>query len=333
MKNLKKLFAWALVFSTFILSLASCQGENSPIESSEEDLRTVMTIDGYEVPYEQFRYFFMNFKDQYENGDEDVWNKEGAEEVKKELDDSIVNALRGVYAVIDLCKDYDISMDDKDVKEGTQAKIDETVASYGGSKEYTAALKENYMTDSVYRFLVSVDLCENKLYNALLDLKVIDDSNEAALENINGPDFIRTIQILIKNDAGDDVEENRKTAGELLERINNGEDFDTLIGRYSEDLSMTPDGYYSTHLELIEEYEKAALELEIGEVSDVVETYAGFHIIKRLQKEEQYITEHFDELRIQYLTSAFYSMLEVEKEKLNVTKNSLYESFTVENMK
>ena len=108
---------------------------------------------------------------------------------------------------------------------------------------------------------------------------------------------------------------------------------DTLIGRYSEDLSMTPDGYYSTHLELIEEYEEAAYKLEIGEVSEVVESYLGFHIIKRLSKEADYIEKNFKDLKTQYLTSAFYRLVEAENDKLNVTKNSLYESFTVENMK
>ena len=332
MKKINRIIAVSLALVIALASLASCDGTTSPIESSEDDLRTVMTVDTYEVPYELFRYFFMNFKKQFESTDEGIWTGADAAEKKAELDASVVGAIRGVYAVLSLCADYGIGKDDAKIKEGVQVAIDETVDSYGGEKAYVKALGENYMTDSVYRFLIAVDLCETELYNTMLDVGVIDNSDEAALANINGPDFIRTIQILIKNDAGDDIEENRKTAEELLERIKKGEDMDTLIGRYSEDLSMTPDGYYSTHLELIEEYEEAAYELELDEVSEVVETYVGFHIIKRLSKEADYIEKNFDTLKTQYLTSAFYRQIEDEKDKLNVTKNALYESFTVENM-
>ena len=333
MKKLNKIISLILVMTMALLSLMSCGGKNSPIESSEEDLRTVMTAGEYEVPYELFRYFFMNFKNQFESTDENIWTGKDASEKKAELDASVVGAIKGVYAVLSLCKEYGISKDDKLILENVQATIDDTVDSYGGAKAYSKALAENYMTDSVYRLLVAVDLCESELYNTMLDVGVIDNSDEAALANINGSDFIRTIQILIKNDAGDDIEENRKTANDLLERIKRGEDMDTLIGRYSEDLSMTPDGYYSTHLELIEEYEEAAYKLEIDEVSEVVESYVGFHIIKRLSKEADYIEKNFKDLKTQYLTSAFYRLIEAEKDKINVVKNSLYESFTVENMK
>ncbi len=333
MKKINRIIAIMLALVISLASLASCDGATSPIESSEDDLRTVMTVDTYEVPYELFRYFFMNFKKQFESTDDSIWTGADSKDKKAELDASVVGAIRGVYAVLSLCSEYGIGKDDAKIKEGVQTAIDETVDSYGGEKAYVKALGENYMTDSVYRFLMAVDLCETELYNTMLDVGVIDDSDEAALANINGPDFIRTIQILIKNDAGDDIEENRKTAEELLERIKKGEDMDTLIGRYSEDLSMTPDGYYSTHLELIEEYEEAAYKLELGEVSEVVETYVGFHIIKRLSKEADYIEKNFNALKTQYLTSAFYRQIEDEKDKLNVTKNALYETFTVENMK
>ena len=336
MKVITKITSLFLVIAMIACALISCS-EDVSLESTEEDLRTVMTIEGFDVPYEQFRYFFMNYKTQIESGESDVWTKEGGDALRADLDASVVGALRGVYAVLDLCRDYGININDDSIQLAVEATIAETIESYDGKnnghKKYAAGLAENYMTDSVYRFLVGVDLCETELYNTFLDLSVIDGSDEAALANINGDDFIRTVQILIKNDAGDDVEENRKTAEDLLARIKNGEDFDTLVGRYSEDLSMTPDGYYSTHLELIEEYEEEAYKLEIGEVSEVVESYLGFHIIKRLPKESEYIEKNFDNLKTQYLASSFYSILEEEKGKLDVQKNSLYESFTVENMK
>lgn len=327
MKRANRILAAFLVVLLLIFTLASC-GKS---KSSEDDLRTVMTIDGFEVPYEQFRYFFMNYKAQFEP-DEGELSASEKKQKEAELDSAVVGALRGVYAVLALCRDYGIDPDDKSIQNEVKTKIDETIDSYGGEKKYKSALEKNYMNESVYGFLLAVDLCEAELYDKMIDSGKIDASDDAASASINGEDFIRTIQILIRNDAGDDIEQNRKTANELLARIKNGEDFDTLIGRYSEDLSMTPDGYYSTHLELLEEYEKTAYALGIGEISEVVESSAGFHIIKRLSKESDYITRHFDELKTKYLTSAFYTIIENKKSELKVTKNSLYESFNVDNV-
>lgn len=328
MKKTNKILAFALAVLLLALPLSSCGGSGK----NEKDLRTVMTIDGFEVPYEQFRYFFMNYKAQLEKADENVWSGSDKKQKEAELDASVTGALKGLYAVLDLCKKYGISPDDKSIKDAVQEKIEETKDSYENEKKYRSALESNYMNESVYGFLIAVDLCETELYNKMIEAKEIDDSDEAALANIKGADFIRTIQILIKNDAGDDVAENRKTANELLERIKKGEDFDKLIGRYSEDLSMTPDGYYSTRLEMLKEYEEAAYKLEIGEVSEVVESSVGFHIIKRLSKEDEYITKNFDALKEKYLTSAFFSKIEKKKAEQNVVKNSLYDSFNVDNM-
>lgn len=327
MKRTNRILAAFFAVLLLTLTLAAC-GKS---KSSEEDLRTVMIIDGFEVPYEQFRYFFMNYKAQFEIDDKEPDVSEKKQKEAK-LDSAVVGALRGVYAVLALCRDYGIDPDDKSIQNEVKTKIDETIDSYGGEKKYKSALEKNYMNESVYGFLLTVDLCESELYGKMIESGKIDASDEAASASIGGEDFIRTIQILIKNDADDDIEQNRKTANELLARIKNGEDFDALIGRYSEDLSMTPDGYYSTHLELLTEYEKAAYELEIGEVSEVVESSVGFHIIKRLSKEADYITKHFDELKTKYLTSAFYTIIENKKNELKVTKNSLYESFNVDNM-
>ena len=334
MKALKSTFILTLVLILLAMPLTSCT--DSSLKSTEDDLRTVMTIAGYDVPYEQFRYFLMNYKAQIDGGNESVWLGDDAEEYIKKLDGYVVDALRGLYAVLDICKDYGINITDKDIQAAVDMTVEDTIISYDGKnkghKKYAAGLAANYMNDAVYRFIVGVDLCEAALYTKLIELGEIDDSDEAALANINGEDFIRTIQILVKNDPKDDIEENRKAAEDLLARIKNGEDFDSLIVKYSEDLSMTPDGYYSTRLELIEEYEKAAYELEIGEVSEVVESHVGFHIIKRLEKEADYIEKNFASLKTQYLTSAFYRMIEKEKALLDVEKTELYISFTVENM-
>lgn len=76
----------------------------------------------------------------------------------------------------------------------------------------------------------------------------------------------------------------KKKAQETLDKIKNGEDFDKLMNELSEDpgLKQYPDGYTFGKGEMVEGFENAAFALKENEVSDLVETDYGIHIIKRV---------------------------------------------------
>lgn len=78
-------------------------------------------------------------------------------------------------------------------------------------------------------------------------------------------------------------EEARKKSQELLERVRKGEDFAKLAKENSDDSgSKDKGGEYDFfgHGKMVPEFEKAAFALKPGEISDLVETQFGFHIIK-----------------------------------------------------
>ena len=84
--------------------------------------------------------------------------------------------------------------------------------------------------------------------------------------------------------------------------------FDTLMMEYSEDtgLSSYPDGYTAYQGQMVEEFETAALALNVGEISDVVESLYGYHIIMRtpLDPEEyraDYVAIQMDDLGREWL--------------------------------
>ena len=71
-------------------------------------------------------------------------------------------------------------------------------------------------------------------------------------------------------------------AREVLRQIKKGRDFEDLAKKYSEDVSSSSGGEigYVTKGNLVAEFEEAAFKLREGEVSGLVETRYGLHIIK-----------------------------------------------------
>lgn len=72
-------------------------------------------------------------------------------------------------------------------------------------------------------------------------------------------------------------------ATNILTRLKNGADFDTLLKDYGEDpgTAQQPDGYVFTKGQMVENFENAAFALKTGEISGIVESEYGYHIIKR----------------------------------------------------
>ena len=75
----------------------------------------------------------------------------------------------------------------------------------------------------------------------------------------------------------------QEKANTVLEKAKNGADFDALVRTYGEDPGMqeSPQGYTFTKGSMVPEFEAASYALAVGEVSDLVESSFGWHIIKK----------------------------------------------------
>ena len=90
--------------------------------------------------------------------------------------------------------------------------------------------------------------------------------------------------MLIKENGSSDneIQFKKKKAEEILQQIQGGEGFSELAKKYSEDVSAHSGGELGAidRGTMMPAFENAAFNLKIGEVSKVVETANGFHIIK-----------------------------------------------------
>ncbi len=323
-KKISKILALAAVFALSLSLLASCGGI--------DEKAVIMQADGkYDISYELYRYFYLNYKYGMED---DAFSDENIEETKKELERLTVSSLQGVFATIAVAGSYNIKLDDPDIVETVDLTVEETKEDMGGSAEYKQLLEDYYMTEDVFRFMIAVDACEDVLYSTLTTgLGIIETDNEKVLEIIKGDEFIRIQQVMISKTNGFTDEENKEKANTVYTLATSGTPFRDLVAKYSNDYSMTDDGYYFTYMYMNEEIEKAAFALDIGEISPVIESSGGYHIILRLEKEEDYIMQNFEDLKTQYQSCRFYTVLDEKKPEISIEKTELFDSIAYEDIK
>lgn len=97
---------------------------------------------------------------------------------------------------------------------------------------------------------------------------------------------IKASHILLKmiGPKSKDGKTKEEVAQDVLARIKNGEDFGKLASEFSEDPgSKTKNGElgFFSRRQMVQEFDEAAFKLKEGEVSDLVKTQFGYHIIKQ----------------------------------------------------
>ncbi len=129
----------------------------------------------------------------------------------------------------------------------------------------------------------------------------IQDAYRDNQQQYSTPEQVKASHILLKTGDGKKEEDVRKRAEALLAKAKSGADFAALAKANSEDDSNKEKGGdlgFFGKGSMVPEFEQAAFALEPGQLSDVVKTGYGFHIIKLAEK-KQASTRSIDEVRAQ----------------------------------
>ncbi len=118
-------------------------------------------------------------------------------------------------------------------------------------------------------------------------------------------DSVQISHILLKTvgKTPEQVKDQEKKIGEVLQKARGGEDFAALVKQSSEDTDTVAKGGdvgWITHGMMVGDVEKAAFALEVGKISDVIKTQYGFQILKATGRKRAH-QQTFEEVRAQIL--------------------------------
>lgn len=194
-------------------------------------------------------------------------------------------------------RDSLISVDEDAIEERVNTRIDQLAQDFGGQAALQEALATEALTLVEYReILRSEARTENiqQLYMQLYmrdatPIDVSEDDLRERFQEASGqldqrPRLLSFRQVVVVPEPSEEaVQAARAEAESLLERVRAGEDFAELAREFSDDpgsAQLGGDLGWFRRGRMVREFEDAAYQLLPGEVSGVVETDFGFHIIK-----------------------------------------------------
>ncbi len=305
MKSTYKCISKAILLFMCIFFLAGCSSPklDKVDESVTSDSERVMTISDEDVSVDEVMLYLLQVKKEFEKyGGEDVWDHDDfsggkkAEEVAKlAVLDSI--AKRKIYA----SKSSEIGINL--TEEETQEAITQAINYYESLDQ--DELDQYHLTkDNVIRAYKEFNLA-TKVENEMLnehepkeeDINDILNTNDVytRLKGVDKTRFLRKIkvqQIMLKTHEKDDdgndqplsknmMEEVKKKSDQVYQEAVSGADFAKLVERYSEgDTENNGEAILATSV--LPDSFKVLGDLEIGDISPVLEDDEGYHIIKVL---------------------------------------------------
>ena len=175
------------------------------------------------------------------------------------------------------------------------SEIEAVKANFGSDENFESALEAEGFTPESFRDEYRKTIIQKQYYEQVMvtaekvSEKEIKDFYDANPQYFTSEESVTASHILVlADDTFTDAQkkEARKKINDILVKAKRGDDFAELAKEYSEGPSAPNGGYLGEFYrgQMVPEFEDAAFALEPGEISDVVETQFGYHIIKLSEK-------------------------------------------------
>lgn len=200
-----------------------------------------------------------------------------------------IETLVPIYATISEGEKNGIVLDEADEKQITDW-IAEQKANYGD--EFEEVLKASgYADEETLYEIQRIQLYMQKVYEDIEKDISKYATTEQVIKHLDDEKVtVKHILVQFEEDEEGNVTDEAKAAAkkeaeEVLAKVKAGEDFDELIEKYNDDPGATAEGYtFANDGTMVQEFTDASFALEVGGVSEIVETSYGYHIIKRMER-------------------------------------------------
>ncbi len=340
--------AWLLFFRKApsamdrVVEAAGCLPDNATDVSMETigvpDDTVMLTVDGQEVTAEEYLYWLGYNTSYYEMMSSYTG---GAMDLTQEAQDGVTwdeqlklaardNAVLLVL-VPTLAEEFDVTFTEEDLQQVVDSHA-ERIESAGGEEMYAYQLQAMGISDEAALRLDATTILYGKVQRAWLEKSAAALTAEDVAAYAEENDLLRAKHILLLTrdmTTGEDYDDAKKAeqkakADDLLAQLRaDPSKFDELMNANSEDTGLTayPDGYLFTTGEMVAEFEDGTRALDFGEISDVIESDYGYHIILRLDPD-------CDEIREAMAGEKFSEEVQARVDNAKVVESEAYQDLT-----
>ncbi|GMQ62459.1 peptidylprolyl isomerase [Vallitalea maricola] len=304
MKKVNKLISVCLVLAMATVMFAGCS-KGKATDNKDTETKVVATINGeHNVILGEVNLRLRQIEAQYEGMfGPDVWDQQ-LEDNKTVVDIAKENALfsaesSNILALV--AKEKGVEISDEDAK-NNEKSAEEFLNKYEEQFGKDKMAEDGITLDVVKKLLEQQTLTQALFEQEMKDYEadeeelnaLLDQSQEYKGYQENGYDYyakqvrVRHILLITTDDAGQPLPEDKKAevktkAEEVLAKVKAGEDFEALVKEYSEDPGSKDKGgeyTFGRGSNFAPEFTEVSFSMEPGDVSELVETSFGYHIIK-----------------------------------------------------
>lgn len=330
----------AVVLGATIGGVSSMMIHYKPLNEGAE---TVLTVNGDAVAADEYSGYMLYNMQYYASmyaqmGLTDLWSNE---DMAKSLGASMPEAAeqQAIYARVVMQKFNELGLKLSYNEQKEMASIRRNSIANTGKDAYLNQIAQFGFSDQTYQNFMYISQCYQALNDYYFGENGVNTPSDEDIQKYYEDNYITAKHILIttvdpaSGETKRTDEEAKKEAQSILDRINAGEDFDTLMNQYSEDtgLSNNPNGYTFTEGQMVTEFYDGAKALAEDEVSELVKSSYGYHIIKRVKLDDSQL-DNFKSDIVSAISGSMDELLKQWIDEAQVETTDLYSSITYENV-
>ncbi len=330
----------AVVLGATIGGVSSMMIHYKPLNEGAE---TVLTVNGDAVTADEYSGYMLYNMQYYASmyaqmGLTDLWSNE---DMAKSLGASMPEAAeqQAIYARVVMQKFNELGLKLSYNEQKEMASVRRNSIANTTKDAYLNQIAQFGFSDQTYQNFMYISQCYQALNDYYFGENGVNTPSDEDIQKYYEDNYITAKHILIttvdpaSGETKRTDEEAKKEAQSILDRINAGEDFDTLMNQYSEDtgLSNNPNGYTFTEGQMVTEFYDGAKALAEDEVSELVKSNYGYHIIKRVKLDDSQL-DNFKSDIISAISGSMDELLQQWMDEAQVETTDLYSTITYENV-